>query len=158
LSEINYVSNTKNEIFFFEPEIEFCPYCGEVLKSYYTSHLKPVITLNGKIRIQSKVTICKNPECSKYLEFKSKPMEVKKLFLPRMTYGLDVVAKVGYLFDIKHSNGPEIHEMLREEYGLWVPLSQIYELYYKYEALLAGLNEARIQEIKKRFYKQGGTF
>lgn len=156
LGENNCVPNTKNVILIYEPEIERCLYCDSVLKPYYSSHLKPVITLNGRIHVQSKVKICKNPECSKYLDFKSKPMEIKKLFLPRMTYGLDVVALVGHLFDVDHLNGPEIHEKLKEEYSLWIPLSQIYELYYKFEALLTGMNEERIKEIKKRFSEQGG--
>jgi hypothetical protein len=156
LDENDTTQGGKNPVFMFEPEIERCPYCNEVLKSYYTSHLKPVITLEGKIRVQSKVTICKNSECPKHLKFKSKPMKIKKLFLPRMTYGIDVVAKVGHLFDVKHLNGPEIHEKLKKKHELWIPLSEIYEIYYKYEALLAGLNEERIKEVKERFQEQEG--
>ena len=156
-SDDNYFSKSvKDTVFLFEPEIERCLYCNEVLKSYYTSHVKPVIRLDGKICVQSKVTICRNPDCPEYLKFKSKPMEIKKLFLPRMTYGIDVVVKIGYLFDVKHKNGPEIHEKLKKNFGLWIPLSEIYEIYYKYEALLAGMNEERIKEVKKRFQEQGG--
>jgi len=154
--EYNEIATISDDIIIFEPEIDQCLYCNESLKTFYTSHLKIITTLNGELLVQEKVKICKNPNCSHYNKFKSKSMGIRRLVLPKMIHGIDIVVLIGNLFRVNHLNGPEIWRKLKNKYKISISQSQVYEFYDRYMALLAGMHENDIKYIKEKFDKQGG--
>jgi len=55
--------------------------------------------------------------------------------VPECTYGLDVIAQIGWWRDREHLNRQQIHQRL-EEYGVQIGEREIDHLYARYQVLL----------------------
>jgi len=107
------------------------------MKLYYSSSLRPIIILKRSIFAHEKVKICKNPICLMYMEFKSKPMGLKRLVLGKITWCIDIIALIRHLVRVEYLNRFGILEKLGNVYNFLISQSQVYESYSRYMALLS---------------------
>lgn len=79
-----------------ECEINDCPHCGETLKPRMPWHMrKTVQTLQGPLFVAGKSKECDNARCSHFGKHYY-ASRVLLISLPKSTYGLDVLAYIGW--------------------------------------------------------------
>jgi hypothetical protein len=69
--------------------------------------------------------------------------------VPECTYGLDVIAQIGWWRDREHLNRQQIHEQLKKR-GVQISERQVDHLYARYQVLLGcaeRLNAQRLQDV-----------
>ncbi|MDM8529709.1 hypothetical protein QUF63_00960 [Anaerolineales bacterium HSG25] len=81
--------------------------------------------------------------------------EVLQISLPKSTYGLDVLAYIGWEHDRKYRQFTEIGEELREK-GIEISDRHVSRLYNEYLALLGGLTEVRKAKLSEAEKEHGG--
>src|SRR4051794_14510677 len=94
-------------------ELEHCPACGAVL--YNCNHYawtKTVQQLERVISVASRPKECRNATCCAYGQ-RFFSATAQTVALPNSTYGLDVIAQLGFYRDFEHLSGQEIFERLR---------------------------------------------
>jgi hypothetical protein len=99
----------------YQPEVKTCPYCGGALKSTHNLHVDKIVqTLTGRVNVRAYGYRCSNPTCphpeARYHAVK----EVLRLSLPFGTYGLDVLAFIGWQREREHRQLVEIQALLNE--------------------------------------------
>ena len=136
----------------YKPEPMECGECGTplALQRHYQWR-KRVQHLSGAVYVASQGGICSNPECSRKDEIVTS-QEAQRLTLPECTYGLDVIAQIGWWRDREHMDRATIHSRLS---GMGVQLSerQVDYLYNRYQILLACVgnqDRTRLQEVVER--------
>jgi hypothetical protein len=70
--------------------------------------------------------------------------------VPECTYGLDVIAQVGWWRDQEHLNREQIHRRLTQDYGVQMSERQVDYLYAHYQVLMGcaeRLDAHRLQEL-----------
>lgn len=138
-----------------ECELADCPHCGEALKSRNTWHMrKTVQTLKGPIFVAGKTKECANPACSctgKHY-YASK---VLMLSLPNSTYGLDVLAFVGWQHEHEHKQLVEIQRELNGR-GILINERNTGKLYRQFLALLGAMSEQTKQQLEETVAEHGG--
>lgn len=136
----------------YKPEPMECGACGTALElQRHYQWRKTVQHLSGAVYIASQGGKCTNPECGRQDEIVTAP-EAQRLTLPECTYGLDVIAQIGWWRDREHMDRATIHSRLS---GMGVQLSerQVDYLYNRYQILLACVgnqDRSRLQEIVAR--------
>ena len=89
-----FFEEAKREI--VECDLANCPHCGEVLKPRRPWHMhKTVQTLQGPIFVAGKSKECVSPDCEHTGEHYY-ANRVLTISLPSSTYGLDVLAFIGW--------------------------------------------------------------
>lgn len=136
----------------YKPEPMECVECGTTLElQRHYQWRKTVQHLSGAVYVVSQGGKCCNPECSRKDEIVTS-QEAQRLTLPECTYGLDVIAQIGWWRDKEHMDRATIHSRLS---GMDVQLSerQVDYLYNRYQILLACVgnqDRTRLQEVVDR--------
>lgn len=101
-----HFEEVKREI--VECDLENCPQCGEALKARNTWHMcKTVQTLQGPVFVAGKTKECANLSCEHNGDHYY-ANSVLSISLPSSTYGLDVLAFIGWQHEKEHKQFVEI--------------------------------------------------
>ena len=95
-----------------DPDFAVCPFCGQKLKTLRNWHSRKTIqTLKGPLFVAGHSKVCPTPGCraSGQRFYASK---VWRYSLPRSSYGLDVLAYIGWEHDHGHRQLVEIQRDL----------------------------------------------
>jgi hypothetical protein len=140
---------------YFYPELRGCPHCGWWLRIMPGLHSQKTIqTLNGVLWVGGYAAQCPNPECThRRVHYTS--VKLAQLSLPHVTYGLDVVVRVGWRRQHDHRTMAEIGQELRD-LGLQVTDREVERLWDYYRALLRGLSQADRHQLREAERQYGG--
>lgn len=139
----------------YKPEELECCECGDPLElQRHYRWRKTVQHLSGAVYVASQGGRCCNPECSRQDEIVTS-QEAQRLTLPECTYGLDVIAQIGWWRDKEHMDRATIHNRLT---GMGVQLSerQVDYLYNRYQILLACVGNQDRTRLQAVVDKRGG--
>jgi len=133
-----------------ECELGECVHCGGALVSSGTWHVRKYVqTMNGPLFVAGKSKKCNTPHCSYRGHYHAS--RVLRISLPQSTYGLDVLAFIGWQHEREHKQLVEIGELLNRR-GVEVSERHVARLYRQFLALLGGMNETvkrRLDEVVK---------
>lgn len=138
-----------------EPELENCVHCGEPLSRRVPWHMhKTIQRLDGPLFVAGKSRECTNPSCSHQgtVYYASR---VWLYSLPFSTYGLDVLAYIGWRHEHDHRQLVEIQRELNEM-GVAVNERNVGKLYRQFLALLGGMDEQKEAKLAETAAHQGG--
>jgi hypothetical protein len=136
-------------------ELEECIHCGERLVPSDTWHMrKTVQTMEGPLFVAGKSKQCEAVGCSHYGHHYH-ASGVLRISLPHSTYGLDVLAFIGWQHEHEHKQLVEIQEMLNQR-GIEVCESHVGRLYRQFLALLGGMNERVKRRLDETVEEHGG--
>ena len=137
--------------YIYNPEFKDCPHCNEPLQTRrHYQWRKTVQHLDRAVYVASQARECVNPRC----EHQGQPYTSaagQMVTVPECTYGLDVIAQIGWWRDKEHLNREQIHRRLRE-HGVQICEREVDHLYARYQVLLGcaeRLDVQRLQEIAK---------
>jgi len=134
-----------------ECELEFCVHCGERLQPRKAWHMrKSVQTMKGPLFVAGKSKECANLECTHY-----GASEVLLISLPSSTYGLDVLAFIGWQHEHEHRQLVEIQRELNQR-GVLVNERNVGKLYRQFLALLGGLSAQQQRRLAATAEEHGG--
>ncbi len=141
--------------YIFKPEIETCPHCSQSLRarSYYQWR-KTVQQLDGAVYVASAAKACVNPECA----HPGQPytsLAAQMVTVPECTYGLDIIAQIGWWRDREHLNREQIHSRLRER-GVQISERQVDHLYARYQVLMASAERLEPDTLEQVVAERGG--
>ena len=149
-----FFEEAKREI--VECDLANCPHCGEVLKPRPPWHMhKTVQTLQGPIFVAGKSKECVNPDCEHTGEHYY-ANRVLTISLPSSTYGLDVLAFIGWQHEKEHKQLVEIQQELNKR-GIVVNERNVGKLYRQFLALLGAVNEVSQKILAETVEKHGGV-
>lgn len=138
-----------------ECELEKCVHCGQPLESSDTWHMRKYVqTLEGPLFVAGKSKHCTNPACS-HVDHHYHASGVLKISLPYSTYGLDVLALIGWQHEHEHRQFIEIHKQLKDR-GVEVSERHVGRLYRQFLALLGGADEALKTKLQETAEEHGG--
>ena len=138
-----------------ECDLEICPHCGEQLQSRMPWHMrKKVQTLMGPKFVAGKSKTCANPACS-HSGQNYYASRVLMISLPKSTYGLDVLAHIGWQHEHDHKQFVEIQRELNER-GILVNERNVGKLYRQFLALLGATSEPAEQKLQETITEHGG--
>jgi len=138
-----------------ECELQTCPHCGQSLQPRKPWHMrKTVQTLSGPLFVAGKSKVCVNPACS-HPGRHYYASGVLWISLPRSTYGLDVLAWIGWQHEHEHRQLAEIWRELNQR-GIVVNERNVGKLYRQFLALLGGLTERKRQRLAAVAEQSGG--
>jgi hypothetical protein len=115
---------------------------------------KNVQTMKEPLFVAGKSKKCINPECS-HEGHSYHASGVLKISLPHSTYGLDVLAFIGWQHEQEHKQFVEIQKKLNER-GVKVNERNVGKLYRQFLALLGGLNERVEKRLRATAEEHGG--
>ena len=138
-----------------ECELERCVHCGERLRPRRSWHMrKTVQTLRGPLFVAGKSKECVNSSCSHGGQHYY-ASGVMRISLPYCTYGLDVMAFIGWQHEQEHRQLVEIQRELNQR-DVVINERSVGRLYEQFLALLGGMDEGRRQELEKTVEQHGG--
>jgi len=139
----------------YKSGIETCPHCGEALRARrYYQWRKTVQQLDGAVYVASEAKECVNPEC----DHQGQPytsLAAQMVTVPECTYGLDIIAQIGWWRDREHLNREQIHSRLRER-GVQISERQVDHLYARYQVLLASAERLEPEVLEQVVTERGG--
>jgi len=115
---------------------------------------KYVQTLNGPLFVAGKSKQCDSPDCS-HNGHHYHASKVLVISLPQSTYGLDVLALIGWQHEQEHKQFVEIQGQLNQR-GIAVSERHVGRLYRQFLALLGGMNERVERRLKETAKQHGG--
>ena len=149
-----FFDEVKREI--VECDLANCPHCGEVLKPRPTWHMhKTVQTLQGPVFVAGKTKECANPACE-YSGEHYYANSVLSISLPSSTYGLDVLAFIGWQHEKEHKQLVEIQRELNKR-KIVVNERNVGKLYRQFLALLGATSEQSQKKLVETVEKHGGV-
>ena len=138
-----------------EPDIESCPICGQALKARRNWHSRKTIqTLNGPLFVAGKTKECVNLTCRNYQK-RYYAGRVWLYSLPGSTYGLDVLAWIGWQHEHEHRQMVEIQRLLNQR-GVAVNERNVGKLYRQFLALLSATSENARGSLEQTAREYGG--
>jgi hypothetical protein len=138
-----------------ECDLEECPHCGQRLKSRRPWHMrKTVQTLNGPKFVAGKSKTCENSACL-HLRKNYYANRVLMISLPKSTYGLDVLAYIGWRHEHEHKQLVEIQQELNQ-CGILINERNVGKLYRQFLALLGAMSEQSEQKLQETISEHGG--
>jgi hypothetical protein len=138
-----------------ECELEECVHCGGALVSSGTWHVRKYVqTLNGPLFVAGKSKQCDSPDCA-HNGHHYHASKVLRISLPQSTYGLDVLALIGWQHEHEHKQFVEIQGQLNQR-GIAVSERHVGRLYRQFLALLGGMNERVEGRLEETAKKHGG--
>ncbi len=141
--------------YIYKPAITVCPHCGENLEDrLYYQWCKTVQQLAGPVYVASRARECVNPACAQ----QGAPhvsAAAQMVTVPECTYGLDVIAQIGWWRDREHLNRAQIHARLQER-GVQLCERQVDHLYARYQVLVGCAARLDKQELVKIVAERGG--
>lgn len=139
----------------FNCELNICPHCGAELKLRPNWHVRKTIqTLEGPQFIAGRAKMCMNAECL-HRETRYYASQVLLLSLPKSTYGLDVLAYIGWRHEHDQRQLVEIQRELNQK-GIEINERNVGKLYRQYLALLGATSEAIQKKLDVIVEKHGG--
>ena len=138
-----------------EPELEKCIHCGEPLARRVPWHMhKTIQTLQGPLFVAGKSRECVNSQCSHQgsIYYASR---VWLYSLPYSTYGLDVLAYIGWRHEHEHRQLVEIQRELNQV-GVAINERNVGKLYRQFLALLGGMDEQKQAKLAETAAHHGG--
>jgi len=140
---------------YFYPELKRCPHCHKRLCLLQGLYLKKTIqTLDGVLWLGGYASQCVNPECQ-YLQTHYLSSQLAALSLPGVTYGLDVIVRVGWRRQHDHRTMSEIGQELRT-LGIQITDREVERLWDTYRLLLRGLSQADFVKLREAEQAYGG--
>jgi len=141
--------------YIYNPEREDCPYCGERLRARpYYEWRKTVQQLTGTVAVISQARVCGNPNCDHQGEV-YKSATAQMVSLPKCTYGLDVIAQIGWWRDREHLTRAQIHERL-QGYRIQICERAVDHLYARYQVLMGCAERLEGERLGQVVEEQGG--
>ena len=138
-----------------ECELEECVHCGGALVPSGTWHVRKYVqTMKGPMFVAGKSKRCDSPDCSHYGHHYH-ASGVLRVSLPHGTYGLDVLAFIGWQHEHEHKQFVEIQEMLNQQ-EIEVCERHVGRLYRQFLALLGGMNERVKRRLEETATEHGG--
>jgi hypothetical protein len=116
---------------------------------------KYVQTMTGPLFVAGKSKTCDGPDCS-HSGHHYHASRVWRISLPQSTYGLDVLAFIGWQHEHEHKQFAETQEMLNER-GIEVSERHVGRLYRQFLALLGGMNERVRRRLDETAEGHGGV-
>jgi hypothetical protein len=139
-----------------ECDFDECIHCGACLVPGQGWHIhKHVQTLQGPIFVAGKNKRCLNPACF-YFQKKYYASGVSKYSLPHSTYGIDVLAFIGWEHEQKHRQLKEIHQDLNKA-GVLINERNVGKLYRQFIALLGGTHLHKQAQLAQVNAEHGGV-
>ncbi len=138
-----------------EPELNSCIHCGERLQARIAWHMRKTIqTLQGPLFVAGKSRQCNNRSCSQAgkIYYASR---VWLYSLPYSTYGLDVLAYIGWQHEHEHKQLVEIQRALNQR-EVAVNERTVGKLYQQFLALLGGMDEQKQAKLEETVASHGG--
>jgi hypothetical protein len=139
-----------------ECELSRCPSCGQELKARRPWHTtKTIQTLSGAVFLAGKSKECTNADCANY----GKHYYASHLgmgSLPYSTYGLDVLAMIGWEHEHEHRQLVEIQQQLNRR-GVEINERNTGKLYRQFLALLSASSQEAQAELAKTAHEYGGV-
>ena len=140
---------------YFYPEQKRCPHCRQRLSLLRGLYLKKTIqTLDGVLWLGGYASHCINPKCQ-YLQRHYLSRQLAALSLPGVTYGLDVIVRVGWRRQHDHRTMNEIGQELRS-LGIQITAREVERLWDYYRLLLRGLSQADVVKLREAEQSYGG--
>ena len=139
-----------------ECDLTECVHCGSTLVSRKPWHMrKTVQTMNGPVFVAGKSKGCSNPQCT-HADRHYYASRTLLISLPYSTYGLDVLAFIGWQHEHEHRQLVEIQQALNRR-GIMINERNVGKLYRQFLALLGGLNEQSRQGLGATAEAHGGV-
>lgn len=133
---------------YFYPELKRCPFCRQPLQLLRGLYLKKTIqTLNGVLWLGGYAAHCVNLQCA-HCDGHYLSTELGALSLPKVTYGLDVIVRVGWRRQHDHRTMSEIGQELRAQ-QMQITDREVERLWDYYRALLRGLKPSRSGRVAR---------
>ena len=132
-----------------------CVHCGAALMLRRPRHMrKTVQTMVGAVFVAGKSKECSNPSCTHFGKHYY-ATGVLKYSLPYSTYGLDVLAFIGWQHEHEHQQLVEIQRSLNER-GVEINESNVGKLYRQFLALLSGTIAHTQEKLAATAIEHGG--
>ena len=145
--------DAKRKIFNCEQNV--CVHCGAELKLRPNWHMsKTIQTLQGPLFLAGRAKMCTNAECS-HCGTRYYASQVWLLSLPESTYGLDVLAYIGWRHEHDQRQLVEIQRELNQK-GIEINERNVGKLYRQYLALLGATGEEIRKKLDATVEKQSG--
>jgi hypothetical protein len=146
----------------FLPEEMYCAVCQTRLKRYATLSQRTIITLSGAVEMTHIGYRCPNADCRESKRvYRSTIADAQAL--PGFTFGMDIVALVGYLKLSQHKTVDEVHNIVNERlkaYQISMSRRNVMYLFESYCALLKvsskNKSDPTFQEWLGQLKKNGG--
>ena len=139
-----------------ECELETCVHCGRPLMPSGTWHMRKYVqTMKGPLFVAGKSKICDGPDCT-HSGHHYHASQVWQISLPQSTYGLDVLAFIGWQHEQEHKQFAEIQGMLNQ-CQIEVSERHVGRLYRQFLALLGGMTERVRSRLDKAAEEHGGV-
>ena len=138
-----------------ECELGKCIHCGQPLQPRKAWHMrKTVQTMQGPVFVAGKSKECANRACAHYGKhyYASRALLIS---LPYSTYGLDVLAFIGWQHEHEHRQLVEIQRMLNAS-GIEVNERNVGKLYRQFLALLGAMSEQTQARLAETVAEHGG--
>ena len=138
-----------------ECELEECVHCGGPLVPSGTWHVRKYVqNMKGPLFVAGRSKTCDSPDCS-HRGHHYHASRVLRISLPQSTYGLDVLAFIGWQHEHEHKQFVEIQEKLNRR-GIEVSERHVGRLYRQFLALLGGMNERVERRLDETAEEHGG--
>ena len=136
-------------------EMDACPHCGQAMQVHREWHMKKTVqTLKGARFIAGRCKECVNVNCT-HTGKRYYASGVLMLSLPHSTYGLDVLAMIGWRHEHDHRQLLEIQRELNEK-GILVNERNVGRLYRQFLALLGAMSASVEQKLQATVKEHGG--
>lgn len=136
-------------------EVSTCVHCGSELQVRPNWHMRKTIqTMKGPTLIAGRAKVCTNEKCT-HPGTRYYASQVLLLSLPSSTYGLDVLAYIGWRHEHDQRQFVEIQRELNEK-GIAVNERNVGKLYRQYLALLGATREEVRKRLDGTVAKHGG--
>jgi len=149
-------SNSQAERLIFGAELSNCPVCGVPLTSAGNAahSAKTVQTFDGEFYVVAYSRLCGNSQCAKYGNHYHAVGHLR-VALPNETYGLDIVAFIGWQHDREQRRFSEIAKTLNRR-SIAINERSVGRLYRLYQALLKGSWEKIQKRLQQAEQEYGG--
>ncbi len=139
----------------FACDRQTCLHCGQPLTPRKTWYVKKYLqTLDGPVFVAGRSSRCLNPTCPHpRATYYASPLLA--ISLPYSTYGLDVLAFIGWRHDHDHCQLVEIQRELQQR-GLLVNERTVGKLYRQFLALLGGMTSQHQHRLETAVEQHGG--
>lgn len=138
-----------------ECKLECCVHCGQRLVNRNTWHMRKYVqTLQGPLFVAGKSKRCAN-SCGTHHDAHYYASDVLLISLPYSTYGLDVLAFIGWQHEHKHRQLVEIQGLLQAR-GLLINERTVGKLYRQFLALLGGMQADQQECLRETGRRYGG--
>jgi hypothetical protein len=139
----------------YRPELTNCPHCGAKLVYSHAVWAKAIQFLEGTEYVSNLGFRCANPECQfGRTVYRSAEAEARQI--KGSGYGLDIVARIGYLRFNQHRTREEIWAELREKSAVQICERHVQNLLEVYLALLRASQQEPGERLAGVVKEHGG--